>query len=52
MKLRAHERIPNLFYKRSLLGNSEYLTHYEDIRKAREIAHAEARKNGERSQIR
>ena len=47
MKLRAHERIPNLFYKRSLLGNSEYLTHYEDIKRAREKANAEARANAD-----
>ena len=45
MKLRAHDRIPNLFYKRSLLGNSEYLTRYEDERRRRELEEAANRKN-------
>jgi hypothetical protein len=51
MKLRAHDRIPNLFHKRSLLGNSEYLTMYEDERRRREVEEQATRKNQQCKQI-
>lgn len=35
MQLRSVEQIKNRFYKRSMLGNSEYLTNYEEEQRQR-----------------
>lgn len=44
MKLRVHDQANTFFKKRSLLGNSDYLTTFEEEKRLREAEESELRR--------